>query len=199
MKTRRSFLMLTAAAVLLGACSSSDSAKTSEGPRGTARPKSPVTAEPSQASPATGPVSVTSTAFAEGADIPVKFSCDGGDVSPPLTWSPLPKGTKDVLVTVTDPDADGFVHWALWGLDPESDGLAEGEVPSGARQARNDFGKNAYGGPCPPPGGAHRYVFTVRALAEPLGLDNGASPKDAEEKAAPVTLGEGSLTAKFAH
>lgn len=199
MKTRRIFRVLAAAAVLLSACSSESGKSSGDGGKDTAAPRTRSTEQPSQVSPATSPVSVTSTAFAEGADIPVKFSCDGGDVSPPLAWSPLPKGTKDVLVTVTDPDADGFVHWAVWGLDPESDGLAEGKVPAGARQARNDFGKNAYRGPCPPPGSPHRYVFTVGALSEPLGLPKGASPKDVEEKAAPVTLGEGSLTAKFAH
>lgn len=189
MKTWRTLVAVTALATIVAACSGSESAKKPGGGG-----KETAAATPSAA----GPVSVTSTAFAEGGDVPAKYTCDGADASPPLAWTSLPKGTKDVLVTVTDPDADGFVHWAIWRVDPGTEGLTEGKVPTGARQARNGFGKEGYGGPCPPPGGPHRYVFTVRALSEPLGLDNGADPKDVEEQAAALTLGEGTLTAKFA-
>jgi Raf kinase inhibitor-like YbhB/YbcL family protein len=116
---------------------------------------------------------VTSTAFAEGGDIPTHFTCEGEDVSPPLAWTDPPEGTKSIALIADDPDAPKktFGHWVLYNLPPATRDLPEGTkvtpsgptAPSGALTGDNDFGHNAYGGPCPP-SGRHRYVFKVYAL-----------------------------------
>ena len=110
---------------------------------------------------------IRSSAFAEGDTVPVRFTCDGDDVSPPLDWSGVPEGTAELRLTLTDPDAPGgtFTHWSVAGIDPSSSGVGEGSLPAGGTEQRNDFGSAAYGGPCPPRGrGPHRYVFTIDAL-----------------------------------
>jgi Raf kinase inhibitor-like YbhB/YbcL family protein len=142
---------------------------------------------------------VTSPAFGEGETIPQRFTCDGEDVSPPLEFGQVPEGTAELAVLVEDPDAPGgaFVHWVMWGLDPARTGLTEGEVPAGASQGRNDFGRPGYGGPCPPAGPAHRYSFTVLALAEPLRLAAGASADELRDAAADSLLATGALTGRY--
>jgi Raf kinase inhibitor-like YbhB/YbcL family protein len=109
---------------------------------------------------------LASSAFSEGDTVPVRFTCDGDGVSPPLDWSDVPEGTAELRLSVTDPDAPRgtFTHWLVTGIDPTSSGVDEGAVPTGGRNGRNDFGDAAYGGPCPPPGRPHRYVFTIEAL-----------------------------------
>jgi len=107
---------------------------------------------------------LTSPAFGNGAAIPVRFTCDGRDVSPPLHWTAPPAGTRSLSLTVVDPDAPSghFVHWRASGLAPSSRGLGQGR--HAPREAANDAGTEGWTGPCPPPGPAHRYVFTLRAL-----------------------------------
>jgi Raf kinase inhibitor-like YbhB/YbcL family protein len=110
---------------------------------------------------------LTSPAFADGEPIPVKYTCDGDDVSPPLAWTAPPQGTTALALCVDDPDAGRypFTHWLAWSL-PLDGALAEGEAAPA--EGRNDFGAPGYRGPCPPPGKPHRYVFTLYALdAEP--------------------------------
>jgi Raf kinase inhibitor-like YbhB/YbcL family protein len=102
------------------------------------------------------------------------FGCNGGNVSPALSWSGLPAGTKSVALTMYDPDAptgSGFWHWVVFNLPPSTTGLAKGAgdpkgtgMPAGAVQSRTDFGTPGYGGPCPPPGKPHHYIFTVFAV-----------------------------------
>lgn len=136
---------------------------------------------------------VTSEAFEEGATIPERFTCDGQDVVPPLSWSDLPGGTEQVAVAVTDPDAPGgtFVHW-LAVLPP--DGRTDEPVTEGT----NDFGDTGYGGPCPPEGDEpHRYVFTVYASGVGLGLDPGFSAADLESALGEDLQAEGRLTARY--
>ena len=121
---------------------------------------------------------LTSPAFEEGGPIPEKYSCEGEDVSPPLEWAGVPEGTEELLLTLLDPDVPSgvFTHWTVFSIDPSSPGIPEGGVPEGAVQGLNGFGDAGYGGPCPPPGPAHRYVFTLAALDEPSGLSPGATP-----------------------
>jgi hypothetical protein len=121
---------------------------------------------------------LTSPAFEEGGPIPEEYSCDGEDVSPPLEWAGVPEGTVELLLTLLDPDVPSgvFTHWTVFSIDPSSPGIPEGGVPEGAVQGLNGFGDAGYGGPCPPPGPAHRYVFTLAALDEPSGLPPGATP-----------------------
>jgi len=131
---------------------------------------------------------LTSAAFRDGAGIPVKYTCDGLDVSPPLSWSSAPTGTRGFALIVDDPDAPAgsWVHWVLYNLPaavfelPENIAKVESLDLDGARQGRNDFRRPGYGGPCPPPGPAHRYFFKLYALAAPLTLKAGAQKRDVE-------------------
>lgn len=117
---------------------------------------------------------VTSPDIAPGATLSkaqVYSECDGDNVSPALSWSGAPAATKSFAVTAFDPDAPGggWWHWIVYNIPAEASSLARGAgagaLPAGARMGRNDFGKSAYGGACPPPGsGAHHYRFTVWAL-----------------------------------
>ena len=117
---------------------------------------------------------LTSTAFNHETAIPSRFTCDGSNVSPPLSWSGLPAGTKSLALVVTDPDAPDpkapkttWVHWVLYDLPADATGLREAiaskGLPPGALEGTNDFGRTGYGGPCPPIG-RHRYVHTLYAL-----------------------------------
>ncbi|MFQ5662818.1 MAG: YbhB/YbcL family Raf kinase inhibitor-like protein [Terriglobia bacterium] len=128
-----------------------------------------------------------SKAFAPGANIPKKFTCDGPDVSPALSWSEPPRGTQSLSLIMDDPDAPvgTWVHWVLYDLPANTRELPEGvpkenELPNGARQGRNDFGKAGYGGPCPPPGPPHRYFFKLYALDAKTNLKSGATKAELE-------------------
>ena len=125
------------------------------------------------------PITVSSPAFAAGAAIPERFTCEGDNRSPPLRWSGVPAGTVEVALVVDDPDAPRgtYVHWIVIGLDPASTELAEATVPPGSRQARNSAGKAAYTGPCPPGGPAHHYRFTIYALQRSPDVGGDASPE----------------------
>lgn len=129
-------------------------------------------------------LSLSSIAFQDGERIPVKYTCEGQDISPPLMWSEPPPGTQSLALIVDDPDAPGgvFTHWVLFNILPDSRELPEAvptqaQLPSGALQGKNDFGRVGYGGPCPPPGRPHRYCFTLYALDRVLGLKVGVSKK----------------------
>jgi Raf kinase inhibitor-like YbhB/YbcL family protein len=116
---------------------------------------------------------ITSSSFTHQGSIPTKYTCEGSDTSPPLTWSGVPAGAKSLALIVDDPDAPDpkapkmtWVHWVLYGLSPQTTSLGEGaskSVPSGARDGLNDWNKTGYGGPCPPIG-RHRYFFKLYAL-----------------------------------
>ena len=108
---------------------------------------------------------VSSPAFAAGGSIPTGFTCQGQDISPPLRWSGVPQGARELDLVMRDRDAPGgnFIHWQLTGIPPSTRRLAAGETPPGAKAGRNDFGKLGYGGPCPPAGRAHHYVITLTA------------------------------------
>jgi hypothetical protein len=132
---------------------------------------------------------ITSTAFQNEGTIPRQYTCDGKDVSPPLAWTDAPKGTVAYALIVDDPDAPRgtWVHWVLYDVPPNVSRLPEnvpksGELKDmpGAIQGRNDFKRGGYGGPCPPPGSAHRYYFKLYALASTTGLAPGASKQDVE-------------------
>jgi Raf kinase inhibitor-like YbhB/YbcL family protein len=118
--------------------------------------------------PTTDEITVSSDAFAEGAAIPDRHTCDGDDLSPPLSWSGAPPETAAYVLIVDDPDARSFVHWLVVDIPAEVTELGEG-APGDGVEGQNDFGRTGWGGPCPP-SGTHRYVFTVHALSEPLGL-----------------------------
>jgi Raf kinase inhibitor-like YbhB/YbcL family protein len=123
---------------------------------------------------------LTSPAFRSGGAIPKRFSCDGADVSPPLHWTAPPARTRTIALQVVDVSTPSrFVHWLAWGISPRSRGLTAGARPP--RQGRNDFGRVGWGGPCPPAGTTHRYVFMLYALARPLRLQTGASAREFQQ------------------
>ena len=151
-------------------------------------------------------LSLTSTAFKEGAPIPVKYTCDGADLSPPLAWSGVPAGAATLALIADDPDAPGrtWVHWVLYNLPASFGGLPENvpkvEAPKdlgGAAHGRNDSDELGYGGPCPPLGPAHRYFFKLYALAKPLGLKPGASKEDVERAMGGLVLATAQLIGKY--
>ncbi len=129
---------------------------------------------------------LSSSAFSKGSDIPVKYTCDGSDVSPALSWSEPPQGTKSFALIADDPDAPSgtFTHWVLYDVVASTTQLPEGvpkeEQAKLGRQGRNGFGRAGYGGPCPPPGRPHRYFFKLYALDTELNLRPGASRGDVE-------------------
>lgn len=130
--------------------------------------------------------SIKSAAFAEGATIAKKYTCDGADVSPALEWSGAPAGTKSLALIADDPDAPvgTWTHWIAWNIPADhslSEGLQKQEsLPDGTRQGKNDFRRIGYGGPCPPPGKPHRYFFKLYALDTKLDLKPGASRSELE-------------------
>src|ERR687897_3371110 len=116
-----------------------------------------------------------SSAFEHAGPIPRRHSCEAEDLSPPLSWSGAPEGTRSLALVVDDPDAPAgtFAHWLGWALDPGATGLGEGE--GAPVEGRNDFGTNGYRGPCPPPGnGRHRYSFRLYALDSEIEVGAGA-------------------------
>jgi Raf kinase inhibitor-like YbhB/YbcL family protein len=121
---------------------------------------------------------LTSPAFASGAEIPDGFTCTGASASPTLKWKNVPRKTVQLALIVQDPDARGrtFVHWVIWGLDPKAGQIVEETVPAGAVQGANSLGKPGYLGPCPPPGSAaHHYQFTLYALSQAPQVAAGAT------------------------
>ena len=131
---------------------------------------------------------IKSAAFAQGADIPKKFTCDGSDVSPALSWNEPPKGTQSFALIMDDPDAPvgTWVHWVLYDLPATARELPEGvpkdaDLKSGARQGKNSWPRISYNGPCPPPGPAHRYYFKLYALDTKTSLKSGATKAELEK------------------
>jgi Raf kinase inhibitor-like YbhB/YbcL family protein len=117
---------------------------------------------------------ITSPAFQNAHDMPMDYTSDGSDQSPPLNWSGVPVGTQSLALIVQDPDAPDpqapkriFVHWLLYNIPPETSGLPTGvsteDLPPGTLEGKNDFGRGTYGGPSPPIG-RHRYFFKLFAL-----------------------------------
>ncbi len=141
---------------------------------------------------------LTSSAFREGASIPVKHTCDGPDVSPPLAWSGAPKNTKTFALICDDPDAPAgtWVHWVLFNVPPTVTQLPENASGSGT-EGRNDFRKTGYGGPCPPPGKPHRYFFKLYALDASLALKAGATKADVERAMQGHVLAQAQLMGTF--
>jgi hypothetical protein len=118
---------------------------------------------------------ISSSAFGNNALVPVKYTCDGEDIAPPLSIEGVPEKARSLALVVDDPDAPAgtWVHWVVWNIDPKTAEIPEGSVPQGARQGMNDFRRLDYGGPCPP-SGTHRYFFKLYALDTLLDLEKGA-------------------------
>ena len=129
-------------------------------------------------------LTVRSNAFRVGEAIPIKYTCDGTDTSPPLSWSGYPEA-KYYAVIMVDPDAPRgvFIHWILYNIPTSINSLNEGIAKKGVveglgLQSKNHFGKVGYGGPCPPKGEVHRYVVIVVALKDEVKKPPASSPED---------------------
>lgn len=127
-----------------------------------------------------GALHISSSAFGEGGRIPLKYTCDGQDINPPLKFENVPGGAKSLALVMDDPDAPNgiWVHWVVWNIGPATREIRENSVPKGALQGTNDFRKRGYGGPCPP--ATHTYSFKLYALDAELKLGAGAAKSDLE-------------------
>lgn len=149
-------------------------------------------------------ISISSGVFVEGESIPVEYTCDGRDVSPPLLLKGIPESAKSIALIMDDPDAPGrtFVHWVMYNVPAGTRQFPKG-IPTtatlndGSRQGMSDFGRTGYGGPCPPPGKPHRYYFRVYALDNVLDLPHGASRQQLEKAMQGHILAKSELMGRY--
>jgi Raf kinase inhibitor-like YbhB/YbcL family protein len=122
---------------------------------------------------------VTSAAFGDKGNIPREYTCEAKDVNPPLEIGPIPEEAKSLALIFEDPDAPSgtWLHWLVWNI-PILHHIHENEIPGD--QGKNDFGRNEYGGPCPP-SGKHRYIFKVYALDDLIDLPEGSTRDQVED------------------
>jgi Raf kinase inhibitor-like YbhB/YbcL family protein len=156
---------------------------------------------------ATMTISLSSPVFGPNQNIPSRYTCEGDDVSPPLSWSGVPAGSKSLALIVDDPDAPDpkapkmtWVHWVLYDLPPSATGLPEGvknkELPPGTREGVNDWKRTGYGGPCPPIG-RHRYFFKLYALDQVLPDLRNPTKSQLENAIKGHILGQGELVGTY--
>ena len=152
------------------------------------------------------PMTLASPAFPDGGRIPDRYTCEGEDLSPPLTWSHVPEGTEAFVLICDDPDAPGgtWRHWLLVDLPGNlrgwEQGLSDGIklLPGNAVHGLNSWDRADWGGPCPPRGPAHRYEFTLYALSSTLNLRGGApTQEEVLDALRGLTLGEARLTGTY--
>jgi Raf kinase inhibitor-like YbhB/YbcL family protein len=143
-------------------------------------------------------LSITSPAFPHKGMIPKKYTCDGDGGSPPLLIGNVPEKTMSLALIVDDPDAPmgTWVHWVVWNIGHGIGEIPENTVPLGALQGTNDFGKQRYGGPCPP-SGTHRYFFKLYTLDLSLTLNAGATKAKVEEAMSGHLLGKTKLVGLY--
>ncbi len=146
-----------------------------------------------------------SPAFKNGETIPVKYTCDGEDISPALSWSGAPAGTKSFVLIMDDPDAPmgTWIHWVVYNIPANVNSLPENVPPEkklkdGTLQGKNSWGRIGYGGPCPPPPtGAHRYFFKLYAIDKILPLGPGATKKEVLKAIEGHILGKAELMGRY--
>lgn len=144
-----------------------------------------VTSEGATPSETEDEMELSSSAFRQNETIPVRYTCDGDNVSPPLTITGVPDGTVGLALVMDDPDAPvagGFVHWTVWNIDPATAEVPEDAVPQGGIEGQTSAGGGGYRGPCPP-SGTHRYFFKLYALDTELDLDPEAAGREELEAA----------------
>jgi Raf kinase inhibitor-like YbhB/YbcL family protein len=146
------------------------------------------------------PMTLTSTAFVDGGAIPMDFSCDGRNMSPPLSWSAPPSATQALVILVDDQDVP-FTHWVLYDL-LSGRSLASGvpateTLASGGEQGLNSAGKVGYTGPCPPHGSTHHYIFRAIALDTLTGIPPGAKASDVKDAMQGHIIATGELAGTF--
>jgi Raf kinase inhibitor-like YbhB/YbcL family protein len=167
---------------------------------GASNGKSTAGSTPTAARPTRTTLGLSSSAFLNGSSIPARYTCNGENVSPPLTWTRVPARARSLALLVEDRDAAGgaFVHWSLYDLPRGSSGLSSGRVPAGGVEGENSYGRTGYSGPCPPTGDpAHHYVFSLYALDDRPELRPGASPSSVRESIAAHAITTGTLTGLY--
>lgn len=144
------------------------------------------------------PMQLTSSAFNNGEPLPMEYSCDGSGEAPPLSADNIPPKAQTLALILEDPDAPNgtFTHWIVWNLPPSAKTITASNLPKGAEQGMNDFGKVGYGAPCPP-SGSHRYTFTLFALDEPLDLKSGTKAARFKQALTGHVLEEATLTGYY--
>lgn len=146
-----------------------------------------------------GSIVVTSTAFAEGAEIPREYTCDGKGTVPPVAWDDVPADAGALALVVDDPDAPSgtFTHWVVLDLPADLREITGGRVPEGAPQGLNSGGRAGWYPPCPP-SGTHHYRFTIHALSRSTGVPDGAPLDRALAAIRGFTIASGTLTGTYA-
>jgi Raf kinase inhibitor-like YbhB/YbcL family protein len=150
--------------------------------------------------PTRSTVALTSSAFLNGSSIPSRYTCDGEDLAPPLTWTRVPARARSLALLVEDQNAPGgdFLHWSVYNLPPRSSGIGAAHLPQGSIEGKNSFGRVGYRGPCPPPGDRpHHYVFSIHALDDRPELPAGANPAAVREAIAAHAMAAGALTGTY--
>lgn len=150
-------------------------------------------------------ITVRSSAFSNGSEIPRRYTCDGDNISPQIRIEGVPRNAKSLVLIVYDPDAPRgtFYHWLLYSIPPATREIPEGAGRKGVPnigvgvQGRNDFGYLGYGGPCPPPGKPHRYVFLVVALDSEPTIPPGAGPSQVMNACKGHVIGYGVLVGLY--
>jgi Raf kinase inhibitor-like YbhB/YbcL family protein len=158
---------------------------------------------PPTATPSIPAIRLSSTAFRSGGDFPVKHTCDGDDVSPPLSWDDPPTGTQSFAIILDNPEAMtgyGWAHWILFNIPAESRGLSEAvpripELDDGSRHGSNSETWQQYTGPCPP--FTQRFVFTLYALDTMLDLEDGIYKDELLQAMQGHILAEGEFTGRY--
>lgn len=141
---------------------------------------------------------IKSIAFENEGAIPSKFTCDGANINPELTFSGVPSDTKSLVLVVDDPDAPSgtWTHWTVWNIDHETTEIGENTVPEGAIQGTTSDGSQGYHGPCPP-SGTHRYFFKVYALDTILTLEPSAGVDELMVKVSGHVIEQAQIMGKY--
>ena len=144
-----------------------------------------------------GDFQVTSPAFGNNEVIPKDYTCNGGDVNPPLIFKNVPPKTKSFAITVSDPDAPEGVwsHWVVYNISPATRQIKENSNPG--TEGLSDFGKYVYGGPCPQDEKVHHYIFRVFALNDLLYINEGPSFAEVEKAVRFHTIAKSELTGTY--
>jgi len=195
-------LALLALAAVTAACGTTGRSMQEPAPGATAPPRRP------DATTTTGAgfntlipselFTLASPAFAPNGDIPTEYSCDGVGTAPPLTWANIPAGTVELVLLVTDPEANGFIHWMVAGIDPATTALGPQVAPPGSTELKNSSGVAGYAALCPPPGTSHTYEFTLYALDAPSDLTTDSDSLTAAAQVASTAKGIAVLTGTYA-
>ena len=143
-------------------------------------------------------ISVTSSAFQNYGMIPDQYGCNGSGINPPISLLSLPDKTVSIALTIIDPDSPSghFAHWVVFNIDPSVQRIEENSLPFGGVQGKNDFGHNAYGGPCPS-FGTHHYHFAAYALDCKLPLYAGAKKSQLDQAMEGHILDQGELVGTY--